>query len=84
MVGFGLGVDAATPKLHQDGVEAVDRAEVADDDPTLRFEAGAVFVADEAEPADLADAVASKVSPVASRIAVLPVKLCHLITATST
>ena len=58
----------------------MDRAEVR----ALRFVAGAVFVADVAEQADLAATVVRKLSPVASRIAVLPVKPCHRITATST
>ena len=62
----------------------MDRAEVRCEDSALRFEDSAAFVADEAEPADLAAIVVRKLSPVASSTAVFPVKLCHRITATST
>ncbi len=71
-------------QLHQDAVAPLDWAEVRGEDPALRLEGCAVFVADKAEPADLAATVVRKLSPVASSTAVFPVKLCHRITATST
>ena len=70
--------------LHQDGTAAVDRPAVRGEDPTFRFFGCAVFVADAAEAADLSAVVVRKLSPVASSTAVLPVKLCHRLTAKST